>query len=91
MVRRFRNRWSEDSGIGGQKGAEYAFKEVWRRRTRGSYGKQRVFFIGKNELIKNKKAANRPIDKIDIQTLKMKKEMKDIMQRLKQLKKQTKK
>ncbi len=45
------------------------FKEVWKNRKSGMYGKEKVFFIGKNELIKNKKASRRKQDKVDLDIL----------------------
>lgn len=45
------------------------FKEVWKNRTIGSYGKQKVLFIGLNELIKNKKKSGRKQDSVDISIL----------------------
>jgi len=45
------------------------FKEVWRNKASSTYGRQKVYFIGKKELIKNKKAAKRKIDKIDLEYL----------------------
>ena len=49
------------------------FKEVWENKTKGAYGKQKVFFIGLNELVKNKKASKRKQDKIDLEILLSKK------------------
>ena len=45
------------------------FTEVWKNRTTSSYGRQKVFFIGLNELIKNKNASARLQDKADIKIL----------------------
>lgn len=45
------------------------FDEVWKGKKRGNYGKEKVFFLGIKELIKNKKALNRPQDKADIKIL----------------------
>lgn len=45
------------------------FKEIWRDKTIGSYGKQKVFFIGLKELIKNKRKSNRKQDKADLEIL----------------------
>jgi predicted nucleotidyltransferase len=45
------------------------FEEVWKKRERGIYGREKVFFIGLNELIKNKKAAKRKQDEIDLDIL----------------------
>jgi hypothetical protein len=45
------------------------FKEVWRNRARGTYGKQKTNFIGFKELLKNKRASNRKQDQADIALL----------------------
>ena len=45
------------------------FEEVWKKREQGIYGKEKVSFIGLNELIKNKKAAKRKQDEIDLDIL----------------------
>lgn len=49
------------------KGLEFA--EVWKNKKIGYYGKQKVYFIGLRELIKNKKALHRPLDKEDLTIL----------------------
>ena len=41
------------------------FKQVWEDKKIGTYGKQKVFFIGLPQLIKNKKLTNRQQDRID--------------------------
>ena len=41
------------------------FKQAWEDKKIGTYGKQKVFFIGLAELIKNKKLVNRQQDRID--------------------------
>jgi hypothetical protein len=46
------------------------FKKVWQNKTKGIYGKQKVFFIGIKELIKNKKTLGRKQDEIDLEMLK---------------------
>ena len=46
-----------------------SFNEVWNHKTSGVYGRQKVFFIGIDELIKNKKASRRKQDKIDLDIL----------------------
>ena len=46
-----------------------SFKEIWRNKTVGMYGKQKVFFIGLKELIKSKKKAARGQDKADLDIL----------------------
>lgn len=50
-----------------------SFSEIWEHKKTGSYGKVKVFFIGKNELIKSKKISNRAQDKIDLKILQAKK------------------
>ena len=45
------------------------FDEVWKGKKRGVYGNQKVFFIGFNELIKNKKKSGRKLDNVDISVL----------------------
>jgi hypothetical protein len=49
-----------------------SFAEVWRNRTAGMYGSQKVNFIGLKELMKNKKSSNRKQDQADIALLKSK-------------------
>ena len=45
------------------------FKEVWKTKKRGVYGRQKVFFIGLKELIKNKRVSARLQDKADLKLL----------------------
>lgn len=45
------------------------FQEVWKNKETGQYGKQKVLYIGLSELIKNKRASNRPQDKVDVRKL----------------------
>lgn len=45
------------------------FKRVWKNKTIGKYGRKKVFFIGINELIKNKKISKRKQDKLDLDIL----------------------
>lgn len=45
------------------------FEEVWKNRVTGRYGNTEVYFIGLNELLKNKKAAGRKQDELDIEIL----------------------
>lgn len=47
-----------------------SFKEVWVNRRRARYGQQKVFFIGIDELIRNKKTSKRKKDKVDLEILK---------------------
>jgi hypothetical protein len=46
-----------------------SFREVWKHKRLSRYGDQKVFFIGKKELIKNKKASGREQDKADLEVL----------------------
>lgn len=46
-----------------------SFSVAWRGRTRGTLGGQRVSFLGRRDLIKNKRAAGRPKDLADIALL----------------------
>lgn len=47
----------------------FGFKDIWKNKEIGKYGKEKVFFIGWNELIKSKERAKRPQDLIDIRKL----------------------
>lgn len=47
-----------------------SFKTIWKNRTKGVYGKEKVFFVGQKDLIKMKEKASRPNDLIDIEKLK---------------------
>lgn len=49
-----------------------SFEEVWDAKVRETYGKTIVNFIGKKELIKNKKAAGRKQDIADLELLEKK-------------------
>jgi len=52
------------------------FKDVWNNKVISTYGDEKVFFIGIDELIKNKQCSKRPQDKIDLDLLmKAKKKM----------------
>jgi hypothetical protein len=42
---------------------------VWRNKITFRYGRQKAFFIGIGELIKNKKSSNRKQDKVDLDIL----------------------
>jgi predicted nucleotidyltransferase len=46
-----------------------SFEEVWQRRERGRYGQVEVGFISLDDLIRNKKAAGRPKDLLDVEEL----------------------
>lgn len=44
-------------------------EDVWKNMAVGAYGKHKTFFIGLNELIKNKKKSGRKQDSVDISKL----------------------
>ena len=46
-----------------------SFKDVWKNKKTSRYGRQKAFFIGIEELIKNKKASKRKQDKVDLSIL----------------------
>lgn len=46
-----------------------SFAEIWKHKQKGYYGKEKVFFIGLEHLIKNKKASGRKQDKADLELL----------------------
>ena len=45
------------------------FENAWKDRSRGTYGRQRVFFIGLKDLIKAKRASKRKLDEVDLESL----------------------
>ena len=45
------------------------FNDIWENRVQGSYGRQTVNFIARENLIKSKKISNRPQDKADLARL----------------------
>lgn len=45
------------------------FQEIWKNKEIGAYGKQKVHYIGLEELIKNKRITARPQDKMDVKQL----------------------
>ncbi|MBN2353493.1 MAG: nucleotidyltransferase [Spirochaetales bacterium] len=45
------------------------FQTAWMNRQRGTYGKTKVNFIGRNELIRNKESTSRAQDKADAEKL----------------------
>ncbi|MBI4115984.1 MAG: nucleotidyl transferase AbiEii/AbiGii toxin family protein [Candidatus Omnitrophica bacterium] len=45
------------------------FEEVWRNKRRGLYGRQKVYFMGLSDLVKNKKASGRKQDQADLDIL----------------------
>ena len=46
-----------------------SFQQVWKNKKIGKYGKEKVFFIGKNDLIRNKKSLGRKQDLADLELL----------------------
>lgn len=46
-----------------------SFAEAWRTRMAGKMGRHRVFFLGREALIRNKRASGRPKDLLDIALL----------------------
>ncbi|MFQ5900764.1 MAG: hypothetical protein ACE5IH_04325 [Thermodesulfobacteriota bacterium] len=47
----------------------FRFEDIWKNKKVGSYGSQKVFFIGFEELIESKKKAGRDVDLVDIRKL----------------------
>lgn len=45
------------------------FKQAWKNKALGTYGKEKVHFIGINELIKNKEISKRKQDQVDLDIL----------------------
>jgi predicted nucleotidyltransferase len=45
------------------------FDEVWKNKKKGSYGKEKSYFIGLDELIRNKRSLKRKQDKADLEVL----------------------
>ena len=48
------------------------FEKIWKNKVPGTYGTQPCFYIGREELLTNKKAMNRPKDQGDLDFLKSK-------------------
>ncbi|HVT04504.1 MAG TPA: DUF6036 family nucleotidyltransferase [Thermoanaerobaculia bacterium] len=46
-----------------------SFEQVWGSRVEGNFGTERVWYIGLEALIANKRAADRPQDRADVDTL----------------------
>ena len=46
------------------------FQQVWNNKVKGKYGKQEVYFIGLDDLIKTKEIARRGQDLVDLEILK---------------------
>jgi hypothetical protein len=48
------------------------FEEAWEHRVEGLFSDQKVFYIGLEDLIRNKQAVGRPQDRVDVAMLKKK-------------------
>lgn len=46
-----------------------SFSKAWKHKERGKYGHQKVWYLGRNELIQSKTKTNRPIDRFDLLAL----------------------
>jgi predicted nucleotidyltransferase len=51
---------------------EVSFEEAWAHRVQGYFSGQKVFYIGLEDLIRNKQAVGRPRDRDDVAALKKK-------------------
>jgi hypothetical protein len=58
------------------------FEDVWKNKKTGRYGKEKIFFIGLDDMIKNKKASKRKQDKADLEILSAVKKLTKIRRRL---------
>lgn len=47
----------------------FDFEEAWKNKTESTYGDEKVFFLGLDDLIKAKQMAGRPQDKLDAEAL----------------------
>lgn len=47
----------------------FTFKQVWRNKALGTYGEEKVYIIGINELIKSKEISERKQDQVDLDIL----------------------
>ena len=54
-----------------------SFEQIWKHRARGRYGRELAWFIGRSELLRNKRLSGRRQDKVDIEILKTKKPFKN--------------
>jgi len=48
-----------------------SFEQAWRRKVQSRYGRQKVYFISKTDLVESKKGTGRKQDEADIELLKM--------------------
>lgn len=49
--------------------AGVAFEEAWGGREQGPFGSKVVFYLGRSELLRNKRASGRPQDLVDVEDL----------------------
>jgi predicted nucleotidyltransferase len=47
----------------------FDFKDIWENRVEGAYGREKVYFMGLDDLIKSKLLSRRVEDKIDLEVL----------------------
>ncbi|OGQ48427.1 MAG: hypothetical protein A3H42_00655 [Deltaproteobacteria bacterium RIFCSPLOWO2_02_FULL_46_8] len=47
------------------------FQKAWKNKTVGTYGGEKFYLLGIKDLIRTKKIANRPQDKLDLEVLKL--------------------
>ena len=47
----------------------FDFKDIWKKRAAGLYGRERTYFMGLDDLIKSKRLSQRAEDKIDLEVL----------------------
>lgn len=47
----------------------FDFKDIWENRVEGAYGREKVYFMGLDDLIKSKLLSQRVEDKIDVEVL----------------------
>ncbi len=47
----------------------FDFKDIWKNRVEGAYGREKVYFMGLDDLIKSKLLSQRVEDKIDLEVL----------------------
>lgn len=58
------------------------FEEVWKNKKTGRYGKEKIYFIGLDDMIRNKKVSKRKQDKADLEILSAVKKLTKVRRRL---------
>lgn len=58
------------------------FEEAWKNKKTGRYGKEKIYFIGLDDMIRNKKASKRKQDKADLEILSAVKKLTKVRRRL---------